>query len=164
MPRQRKVVSHDLAALYTREHLTLREIGARVGMSGAGVWNRLKQLGVTAQQGEWVRAICALCTSPIRVRRKRWRTNRRVFCSAEHYYASRENPEYFASRNGSRLARAIVSQHFALGPEHVVHHVDSNQAHNDLANLEVYASHADHMRRHHRSPAQPIWRGAHHGQ
>jgi len=59
---------------------------------------------------------------------------------------------------GIRLARAVVAQHYPLTREQVVHHVDGNQRNNDLVNLEVYASQADHMAVHHGQAVEPVWR------
>jgi len=158
------VISDDLIRLYTKDHLTLAEIGARIGMSRAGVWNRLKQAGIRAEQSEWVEWHCAYCGVPMRVRRKRWRTRQRLHCSTEHYYAALENPTLVLSPRGTRLARAIVSQHFPLQPEHRVHHIDADQTHNDLANLEVYASSGDHHANHRGKQIPPIWKGSSHRQ
>ena len=99
----------------------------------------------------------------MRITRKRWRTRTRLFCSATHYWASREKPGYVESRRGGQLARAVVIQHFqVLESEHVVHHVDGDQRNNDLRNLEVYATHGEHMRHHHGRKVEPLWRGADH--
>lgn len=159
MPRQRTALSADLVRLYTVEHLTLAEIGERIGMTRQSVWLRLQRLGVAASRGTWLSWPCAYCGSPMQVRRKRWRSRQRLYCSSEHYYAALENPTLVLSRHGTRLARAIVSQHFDLDSEHVVHHVDGNERHNDLANLEVYASSADHHRIHRGRAVAPIWAG-----
>ena len=149
----------DLVVLYTEKHLTVREIGLLVGMTGQGVNKRLRIAGITREQGERVKRPCAFCGIIVSQPRSRSH-NAKAFCSPDHYYAFRENPSFMEWRQGSRLARVIVGQHYALSPDEVVHHKDSNQRHNDLANLVVYASQADHMAMHHGKRIEPVWDGA----
>jgi len=54
----------------------------------------------------------------------------------------------------------MLAQHFALAPDHVVHHKDDNNRHNDLANLAVFADQADHMRHHRGVAVDTLWDGA----
>jgi hypothetical protein len=149
----------DLVVLYTEMHLTLRAIGRLTGMSATAVMKRLRQAGITRQQGERIVALCAYCG--VAVNRPRSQGLRRVvYCGTEHYYAARANPQFVEWRHGSRLARAIVSQHYQLGRDEVVHHIDGNQRNNDLANLAVYASRSDHTAAHHGRQVTPVWTGA----
>lgn len=156
---RKPVNTQELVVLYTEKHLTLREIGQLKGMSATAVMKRLRSVGITRKQGERVERICAYCGITISQSRSQSH-NDKAYCSAEHYYAARSNPQYVEWRNGSRLARAIVSQHYRLSPIEVVHHKDGNQRHNDLANLEVYATQADHMAKHHGRQVAPVWDGA----
>ena len=149
-----------LGRLYTKDHLTLRQIAAKVGMSATAVHARLTRIGVTAREGEWITRRCAYCGEPVQRPRSRSRGKLRVFCNDEHYYALLAASGFVEWRHGSRLARAVVAQHFALQPEHVVHHKDDDQRHNDLANLAVYASNADHMAHHRGRKVAVIWDGA----
>ena len=52
-----------------------------------------------------------------------------------------------------------MGQYFHLEPQHIVHHKDSNQRNNDLANLLVFASASDHLKHHHGSKVSPLWDG-----
>ena len=149
-----------LARLYTKDHLTLRQIAAKVGISATAVSDRLTRIGVTAKDGTWITRRCAYCGEPVQRPRSRSRGKLRVFCNDEHYYALLGDSGYTPWRHGSRLARAIVAQHFDLQPEQIVHHKDDNQRHNDLSNLAVFASHADHMAQHRGRQIQPVWDGA----
>jgi len=145
---------------YTKDHLTCQEIADKVGVTRQSIANRLRRAHVTSEQGEWAETRCAFCSTQIRVTRKRWRTHTRVFCNAEHYYALLGDSGYTPWRHGSRLARAIVAQHFDLRSEQIVHHKDGDQRHNDLSNLAVYASHADHMAHHRGRQVDAVWDGA----
>ena len=71
---------------------------------------------------------------------------------------------YKPSRAGQKRARRIVERHFTLLPGYVVHHVDGDNTHNALANLEVFASQAEHMSFHRGGNAAPIWRGSAEGE
>ena len=83
----------------------------------------------------------------------------RKFASVACYYRTVCRTEFISCRQGQRQARKIASGLFALEPAHVVHHVDGNEANNELSNLWVFASHADHMSHHRGGPGAPIWRG-----
>lgn len=152
-----------LVRLYTAEHLTLRQIGAVAGMSAQAVQARLRSVKVEASEGEWVAGQCAFCGEPVRRPRSRSRRRIRMFCSNAHYYAALAATHYVGWRHGQRLARAIVAQHFDLEPAHVVHHKDGDDRHNDLVNLAVYASQAEHMAAHRGREVSPLWDGAHAG-
>ncbi len=162
MPRQNKVKTQDIVVLYTVQHLTTAEIGRVIGMSRMSVCKRLKNAGVTSDQGEWVKTTCSYCEKDVKNTRKRWKRNQNSYCNAECYYASIENPEYTPWRHGGRLARAIVSQYFHLQKDHVVHHKDSNQKNNALDNLAVYETQSDHLKaqHHNNQSVQPIWEGS----
>jgi hypothetical protein len=152
-------VDDHIIALYTKQHLTLRQIGVQVGMSAQGVQKRLQRNGITSDQGEWVETVCDFCGSPLRVTRSRWRSTTKNHCNPACYYASLENPGYHPCRQGQRLARALVAQHFPLLPDHVVHHWDGNTRNNDRSNLAVFASQSDHMAHHRGRSVAPIWDG-----
>lgn len=160
MPRN-DVSSETLAALYTVEHLTMAELGARYNMTRSAVQRRLKRIGVTREQGTWVNRTCGHCGTALRVRRQHFRRSRVSYCHAVCYYAHLEaQSTYRPWRNGQRVARAAVAPFFALTPEQVVHHVDGDNHNNALANLAVYASQGDHMKHHRGGRATPLWEGA----
>lgn len=157
---RKRVSTQHLVVLYTEKHLTMEEIGRIVGMSRQGVMKRLHAVGVTREDGTRVKRPCAYCGVVVDRPRSQARPRLSAYCSPEHYYASLENPEFQQWRHGGRLARAIVSQHYPLQRDHVVHHIDGNQRNNDLANLQVYASQADHMAVHRGRHVDSVWDGA----
>jgi hypothetical protein len=141
--------TQDIVVMYTERHLTVRQIGELVGLSGAGVSKRLKYAGVTSHDGEWVKVECSYCGREHERRRGSWRKVSRSYCSKQCYYYSRENPDYKPWRQGQSMARQIVARLFPLQAQHVVHHKDGDNTNNDLPNLAVYASQSDHMTYHH---------------
>jgi hypothetical protein len=155
-PRDQQILD-----LYTVAHLTVREIGVRVGLSGAGVSKILRRWGVPREAGTWVRSTCVQCGAAIEIERAQFRRHPdRRFCSFDCNWAFRECHKFVNSRQGLRVARRVVEQHFALRPEHVVHHHDHDQTNNAVENLAVFATAAEHMSFHHKTPGvQPVWDG-----
>ncbi len=147
--------------------LPLREIMQRTGMTRQGIWKRLKHAGCFIPRrapegapGIWVVVSCAWCGQPIRKRKRLALRSLHHFCNETCHYASLEAPGYYPWRQGCRLARAIVAQHFTLEPQHVVHHKDGDNRNNDRKNLAVYASNADHVKHHRGKRVVPLWDGS----
>lgn len=157
---KRTITDDELVYMYTSAHLTMAEIGAVIGITRQGVLKRLRKLGVTAEQGERVEVACAKCGSMFVAERKRWRKQRKVFCSQQCYFQHIENPDYVPWRQGQSIARKEVSRYFDLKPEHVVHHKDGNNYNNDIMNLAVFASQADHMAYHRGAETPFLFDGA----
>ena len=157
---QKPVETQDVVAMFTQDHFTLRQIAIKVGMTHAGVWKRLKAAGIQREAGTWVRVLCSFCGNPKRKRRAAWRKTEKHYCNEACYFADLENPGYKPWRQGQRLARAIVSQYFALPEGAIVHHKDGDNRNNDRANLAVYAGNGDHVRAHRtRKSVLPLWDG-----
>lgn len=142
------IKTSDLVDLYTVKHLTLRQIAKLTGMSHTSVMGRLTTAGVATKQGTWVNGHCDFCGAKIRKTRARWRNSQRHFCNSACYYATIENPNFIEWRHGQRLARAIVSQHFKISEDAVVHHKDGNDRNNNLNNLQVLDSQSSHTKFH----------------
>ena len=158
--RYKHVKTQDIVSWYVRDHLTMEQIGKIVGMTRMSVWKRLRSVGVTAEQGEWVHTVCAFCGSALRKRRRQWRTSEKHYCNRECYHAALENPGYKPWRQGQRLARAIVSQYFHIPEGAIVHHKDGDDRNNNCSNLLVLASNGDHVRLHRTSKqVEILWDG-----
>jgi len=160
---KRTLKTQDIVVLATVQHLSPSQIATLAHISRQAVWKILKEQGVKTGKGQGgaTRVIfeCDFCGKLCELTRAKWRSTVHHYCSTECYYASVENPHYFQSRQGQRIARAIVNQHFSLESSHVVHHKDGDTRNNNLDNLAVYSSHADHIKAtHHRnSKIKPIW-------
>lgn len=158
---QKPVETQDIVLMFTRDHLTLRQIAAKVGMTHAGVWKRLRGAGIEREAGTWVRVRCSFCGAFTRKPRASWRKSEKHYCKDICYYADLESPGYKPWRQGSRLARAIVSQYFTIPGGAIVHHKDGDNRNNDKANLAVYAGNGDHVRAHRTNkPVVTLWDGA----
>lgn len=159
--RFKAVKTQDIVVWYTRDHLTMEQIGKLTGMSRPAVWKRLRNAGITADQGELVDTSCDFCGAVVRKRRKQWHTSEKHYCNPECYHADLESHGYKPWRQGQRLARALVSQYFQIPAGAIVHHKDGDNRNNDKANLAVYAGNGDHVRVHRTSKhVEALWDGA----
>jgi hypothetical protein len=154
------VTTAEMTRLFVKEHLTLREIAGRAGISHVSVSKRLHKAGVTALDGTMPQLVCQQCGTGYRRKRSAVRVATGRFCSRSCYMAHiRDKATYTEWRYGQKLARAAVSRYFDLQPGHVVHHHDGDNRNNDPRNLAVFASQAEHMRYHRGGPATPLWNG-----
>ena len=159
--RQNRLKTQDIVVMYTQQHLTMRQIAKLCGLSAAAVLKRLRSVGITSSQGEWVNTQCGFCGKDLKVRRAKARKNIENYCSTSCYAGSRANPNFHYWRHGTRLARLIVGMYFKLTPEMIVHHKDGDDRNNNLTNLAVFANQSDHMKHHHGKRAVTfIWDGA----
>ena len=157
----KSVKTQDIVVWYTRDHLTLEQIGKLTGMTRQGVYKRLKTVGIKREQGTWVEVNCAFCGVGFRKRRASWRKVEKSYCNEACYHAALENSGYKPWRQGQRLARALVSQYFSIPEGAIVHHKDDDDRNNDKANLQVLASQGDHVRVHRTSKeVEVLWDGA----
>ncbi len=156
--REQRIIRH-----YTKDHLTLREIGRLEQVSAVAVFKVLKRHGIHRTDGTWVQTTCGHCHAPITVKRAVWRKRQHSYCDTDCYFAKRKNPKYFQSRHGQRKARlAVRAAGFPLLKSHVVHHHDGDNRNNAIQNLAVFESQRDHMRFHHTGQPDPIWDGRNH--
>jgi hypothetical protein len=144
---------------FTLQHLTHREIGKLVGLTGASVCKVLQRHNIPREAGTWVTLQCTHCHKTIQRARHAVKSTHRLFCSKTCYYASRANPNYHQWRHGQRKAREIVRQYFHLERHHVVHHWDGDNWNYTVQNLAVFASQSDHMEYHHGVFIPPLWDG-----
>ena len=157
--RKTPVYIDDVVSMYVRQHLTLRQIGAIVGISHVGVSKALARAGVTAAQGEHVEVTCSQCGCVFTKTRSTWKNHIDHYCTQQCYAASLFNPAYNQNRGGCLRARAVVAKLFDLRPSHVVHHHDSDNTNNDPSNLAVFACGGDHTSYHRGGGGKMIWDG-----
>ena len=156
--KNRKINDLAVKHLYMHDHLTCAEIATQFHVTRVAIWKALQRMEIKAEDGERVALVCA-CGRHFWRHRGYWRKKLRMYCSAACYYRAINNPDLVMWRQGSRIARKLVSKHFLLKPEHRVHHVDSNQHNNALSNLWVFSSASDHAAFERGRPVQPIWKG-----
>lgn len=159
-----RVSTEDLVELVNRKGLPMAEVMELTGMTRQGIWKRLKKVGEhvlrRAPGGAPCKVVeqsCAFCGAPVKKYRKRMGqgAQMKAYCNMQCYADSLATHPYVEWRQGCRRARVLVSQHYPLQDEQIVHHKDGDQRNNALANLMVFASNADHVA-HHRGRAVPV--------
>jgi len=158
-----KVIFSDseLIRLYTKDHLTMDEIGEKCGVSRMAIKKHLDRLGVHSSMGELVITECNGCGRKLTVNRRRWKYNRSNYCNEACYYQELAKSGYNPSRKGRKEARELVSQYFILKPGHVVHHKDADETNNSINNLAVFSTNGDHVAYTRGDKTRmPIWDGA----
>lgn len=150
---------------FTKQHLTMREIGRLEGISAPAVCKMLQRHGISASAGTWVQLTCPICHQSFRRERGRYKRTRVPTCSLTCYRrrrAAQTIPSSFYWRQGMRIARQAVRRAgFPLTRTHVVHHVDGDHRNNALPNLWVFKDASAHQRFHHGGRhIAPVWMGA----
>ena len=140
----------DIIEAYTVDLWPLQEIADVLHVSKAAVHKFLRKHGVDTTKHK-ITVGCTTCGAVFERTRKRVRKQRNHFCSTDCYSAFLDagKTNYVGSRQGQRIARQVVSRHFDLQPEHVVHHEDRNTLNNIPSNLKVFACVSDHIKYHH---------------
>lgn len=146
---------------YRDNDIPMIELSARYSVSRQAIHKLLRVAGVdTSKTAAWRTISCATCGKTIQRTRCKTRKTNTPTCSRKCYFDYlRSKAEYIENRNASRNARKLVAKLFDLQSKHIVHHIDGDQNNNDLSNLLVFASQADHVRHHRGFDVSPIWIG-----
>jgi len=159
MPK-RTIDAKEAIRLWKDEYYSANMIGQAMGFSRMGVIKCLNRNGIDTSKGK-IEVLCHHCGSRIKRTKARVRAVAKAYCSRSCYYAAIHNETYEPWRQGQRIARSRVDAVFSLMPGNVVHHEDGDNHNNNLNNLMVFASQADHMRYHRAGGgAHPIYIGA----
>lgn len=165
--KYKRLTTSDMAQivkLHTIKHMSLSEIATCIGISRMGVLKALRRMGIDTSKAAacHVASKCRHCGKSISMPRSRYKISPKLFCSRECYYAwvdSQNVAPRIVSRQGMRIARAMVSRYIQLHPGNVVHHVDRNNRNNRLDNLVVYRSNGDHVKSHRGIFIAPLFDG-----
>lgn len=136
------------------------DIAGRYGVTRQAIYKILRSMGVDTSKRK-VQVECTYCGGSFYRVKSQLRGRRFVFCCMGCYYAwvNAQRGKYRPDRRGQRLARGAVDAVFPLMPGYVVHHIDGDNKNNDLRNLMVFASNADHVSYHRRGGGRPLWDG-----
>ena len=154
-----------IARAYAVELVPMATLARIHGISRMAVWKILRKQNIETRRGiaTQIYTTCKTCGKPIKKPRCQYRTRLNMFCCRTCYtaYLKRNdstNP-LISTRAGMRMARKTVAKHIRLKPGYVVHHEDRNTTNNDISNLRVFRSNADHVRYHRGFDVAPIWSG-----
>jgi len=154
----------DIVNRYSEDLTPMQSLADKHGITRQGVYKIIKNAGVDTSKHK-IPVSCSACGSEIMRTKARIRNQINHFCDYGCYYAYLEagsgNGLYVNNRHGQRVARKIVSEHFDLKENQIVHHKDRNCLNNMVDNLMVFANQGDHIRYHRLGPdyAAPVWDG-----
>ena len=151
----------QLEKWYLVEHLTLSEIGEKLGISRQAVFNRIRRCRIDVSTAERFKVLCDICGKEYETTRKRWRISYKHFCSMGCSGKYKSNPEYRQWRNGQRIGRLVMESVLErpLRDGEVVHHRDGNNGNNDKGNLMLFSSNSEHMKFHHAERRERLLQG-----
>lgn len=158
---RKTIDAKEAVKLWVNEHYSANMIAKRMGFSRAGVVKCLNHNGIDTAKANRVQVQCSQCGTPIKMTKTRARAVGKPYCSTECYHAAIHNASYAPWKQGQRIARSMVEAEIPLMPGNVVHHEDGDNHNNNLDNLMVFASQAEHMRYHRTGGrADPVYIGA----
>lgn len=147
-----QTLKDQLEQWYLKDHLTMQEIGAKLGRTRQAIHERMRRLGIDTAKGERFEVVCDSCHQPFTTTRKRFLAAVKHFCCHKCYTIYLHSNDYLQNRTGQRLGRIVMSDHLGrdLVIGEVVHHVDGNNLNNDISNLMLFKSHSEHILFHHK--------------
>ena len=150
----------DIIRLY-EEFTPVIEIADKYGVSREAIYKTLKRAGVNTSKGSFnnIPVTCHVCGAEFTRCRAYIRKTKHMHCSEECYMAWLKASPYREWRQGGRIGREVVGQHFDLEDGHIVHHENGNQTDNRPENLKVFANQGDHVRHHRGFEVTPLWEG-----
>ena len=126
---------------------SLQMISDEIGFSRAGIQKALNRAGVdTSKEATWQTLECPQCGETFKKSRALTRNHPgKMYCGSKCYYDSIHNPAFVEWRQGTRVARDIISQHIDIPAKAIAHHKDGDERNNDVSNLMLFANQSDHM-------------------
>lgn len=145
---------------YQNELVPMIQLAKEFDVTRQAVHKILRQEGVDTSKGR-LPVSCSACGKEIMRPRCQIRARKHLFCSQDCYTAYlNAGGKYIPNRHSSRIARALVKEHYNLTDKNIVHHKDKNQYNNSLDNLCVFKNQGDHTRHHRGFDIDPIWDGS----
>lgn len=142
----------QLEKWYLGEHLTLAEIGERLGITRQAVHFKIQRFSIDTSHAERFDVNCDGCGKPHSITRRRYRGAIKHFCTMICYREYLQSAEYRRWQQGQRIGRTVMEKALerSLVPGEVVHHIDGDSGNNDLSNLMLFKSNVEHAAYHHK--------------
>lgn len=155
------IVQEIILNAYEVEHLSCAEIASFYsGVNRHHIYRFLKERNVDTSNPR-IKTTCSWCETEFTKTRKRYRSSKRHFCTDDcRDFYMMEIGISNKSGMGGKIAHTVVSQHFKLEDEHVIHHEDRNRLNNTPHNLKVFADAISHVRYHRGVDVEPLWDGS----
>ena len=145
-----------------QELTPMAQLAKKFNVTRQAIYKILKQAGIdTSKQG--LSVSCTTCGKELVRDKFQIRKQKNHFCDRDCYTAFLQAGNgfpYIQSRHGQRIARSLVSKHFDLKENYIVHHENRNCLDNRLKNLMVFRNQGDHIRYHRGFDVEPVWNGA----
>lgn len=155
----------DIIGAFTVKMEKVSEIAKRYGVSRSGIYEVLKRGGVDTSKGGpniVLFVSCVVCGKVVPKYRSEVRRTKKVMCSQDcvSVYQKHGGAATIAHKANQAVAEAVVSKHFALRPDNVIHRENGNENDNDPRNLKVFVSQGDHIRYHQGAIVPILWDGS----
>ncbi|KKM85266.1 hypothetical protein LCGC14_1290710 [marine sediment metagenome] len=159
-----KIDTVTLDYLYNVKLYRINEISLITGKTRQRIWQLLKEYGI--HNNSRVTRECEYCHERFEVVRSRARRGSGKYCSDDHYHEHRRSLGYEPDKQGQRKGRQVIESWLGhpLPVKMIVHYEDGDQVNNDISNLWVFPSNAEHIRYHHakrngkgKLPYQELW-------
>lgn len=138
------------------------QLANKFNVSRQAIYKILKQAGIdTTKHG--LPVSCTTCGRELIRDKFQIRKQKNHFCNEQCYFAFLQAGNgfpYIQNRQGQRIARSLVSKHFDLRDNYIVHHENRNCLDNRLKNLKVFCNQGDHIRHHRGFDVEPLWDGS----
>ena len=154
----------DIINQYQNELVSMIDLATKYGITRQGIYKIIKKAGIETSKtlAGNIMVSCTACGNETRKHRKYFKAHQHHFCSRNCYAMWLKNgigAPYIQWRHGQRIARALISEHYALKPGYVVHHEDRNSYNNSLNNLRVFTNNGDHISYHRGGIVPILWDG-----
>lgn len=152
----------DIIKAYAEGLVPMAELARLTGVTRQAIHKLIVKAGI--ERREVLDVSCSACGKVIRKHRCQVRKAKHLFCDQRCYAAfirAGNGLDFTGSvrRQGSRIARKVVSKVFPLQEGHIVHHVNGNVLDNSPENLMVFACAGDHVRHHRGFDVPVLWTG-----
>lgn len=140
----------EIRKMFYEDYLSLRQIGKQLGYSAMAIQKVMKRHGFdTSKEATHFKTLCKICGNEItRVRCQIRNKDIGNFCDmiCYHVYSDSISIGENLSRNGMRKGRKIVESILGTLPQgSIVHHIDGDEENNEVENLMLLESTADHL-------------------
>lgn len=137
----------ELERMWFDEHLTLEQIGERLGITRQAAHNRLRRCRIDTASGSKFKVKCSMCGTPFEITRTRWKKSLRHFHSHKCHAEWLRSPEAEIEKTSQRMAKNAIwtNRSVEVKPGEVVAFLDGNVLNLRDENLKIFASREEYV-------------------